>query len=155
MANRKKQLQYQTSGNECAGSSGAGSAASTGGSKALLERMQDSESSGSEMGSESPRAVYTPPLQHHQNPGSPSSSLAKLQQQQQQQQQGGQQEKALFTFKQVRLICERMLREQEESLREQYNDVLMNKLAEQYDIFVKFTYDQIQGRYDAAPSYLS
>lgn len=121
------------------------------GAKATLERMQDSESSGSEMGSESPRAVYTPPLQHHQHPGSPSSSHAK----QQQQQSSGQQEKALFTFKQVRLICERMLREQEESLREQYNNVLMNKLAEQYDIFVKFTYDQIQGRYDAAPSYLS
>lgn len=115
--------------------------------------MQDSESSGSEMGSESPRSVYTPPLQHHQHPGSPSSSMAGLNKQHHQQ--ATQQDKALFTFKQVRLICERMLREQEDSLREEYNNILINKLAEQYDIFVKFTYDQIQGRYDSAPSYLS
>lgn len=107
------------------------------------------------MGSESPRAVYTPPLQHHQHPGSPSSSLASKHHHQQSAQQQQQSDKALFTFKQVRLICERMLREQEDTLREQYNNILMNKLAEQYDIFVKFTYDQIQGRYDAAPSYLS
>lgn len=144
----------QSSGNDCAGPSGSGSASNTAGAKAALERMQDSESSGSEMGSESPRAVYTPPLQHHQHPGSPSSSLANKQHSSQQQQQP-QSDKALFTFKQVRLICERMLREQEDTLREQYNNILMNKLAEQYDIFVKFTYDQIQGRYDAAPSYLS
>lgn len=137
-------------GNDCAGPSGAGSASGAVGAKATLERMQDSESSGSEMGSESPRSVYTPPLQHHQHPGSPSSSLSGPKQQQQQQQ-----DKALFTFKQVRLICERMLREQEDTLREEYNSILMNKLAEQYDIFVKFTYDQIQGRYDTAPSYLS
>lgn len=64
-------------------------------------------------------------------------------------------EKALFTFKQVQLICERMLKEREEALREQYDAVLTTKLAEQYDAFVKFTYDQIQRRYEAAPSYLS
>lgn len=45
-----------------------------------------------------------------------------------------------------------MLKEREESLREQYDAVLNNKLAEQYDAFVKFTYDQIQRRYEAAPS---
>lgn len=146
---------FLQSGNDCAGPSGSSGASNTVGAKAALERMQDSESSGSEMGSESPRAVYTPPLQHHQHPGSPSSSLASKHHHQQSAQQQPQSDKALFTFKQVRLICERMLREQEDTLREQYNNILMNKLAEQYDIFVKFTYDQIQGRYDAAPSYLS
>jgi hypothetical protein len=66
-------------------------------------------------------------------------------------------DQALFTFKQVKMICERMIKEREESLREEYDAVLNNKLAEQYDAFVKFTYDQIQSRYSyqAAPSYLS
>lgn len=95
------------------------------------ERMQDSESSGSEMGPDSPRRPDSPPSMV-KNP-----------------------EKALFTFKQVQMICERMLKEREDSLREQYDAVLTTKLAEQYDAFVKFTYDQIQRRYEAAPSYLS
>lgn len=116
------------------------------------ERMQDSESSGSEMGPDSPRRPDTPP-NLSRNP-----------------------EKGLFTFKQVmkeskykaicfvplqslrvplfqvQMICESMLKEREESLREQYDAVLTTKLAEQYDAFVKFTYDQIQKRYEAAPS---
>lgn len=50
------------------------------------------------------------------------------------------------------MICERMLRERETVLREEYDQVLTTKLAEQYDAFVKFTYDQIQKRYEAAPS---
>lgn len=96
-----------------------------------MERMQDSESSGSEMGPDSPRRPDSPPSMV-KNP-----------------------EKALFTFKQVQMICERMLKEREDALREQYDAVLTTKLAEQYDAFVKFTYDQIQRRYEAAPSYLS
>lgn len=50
------------------------------------------------------------------------------------------------------MICESMLKEREDSLREQYDAVLTTKLAEQYDAFVKFTYDQIQRRFEAAPS---
>ncbi|EDV50484.1 akirin [Drosophila erecta] len=96
-----------------------------------LERMQDSESSGSEMGPESPR-----------RPDSPQNLMRHG-------------EKALFTFKQVQLICESMIKERENQLRERYESVLTTKLAEQYDAFVKFTYDQIQRRYEAAPSYLS
>lgn len=96
-----------------------------------LERMQDSESSGSEMGPESPHRPDSPPshlmMRHHG-------------------------EKALFTFKQVQLICEGMIKEREDQLRERYESVLTTKLAEQYDAFVKFTYDQIQRRYEAAPS---
>lgn len=86
-------------------------------------------------------------------------------------------ERALFTFKQVSfwclfideffpencscdfnfffkvgLICERMLREKESEIREEYDNVLTAKLAEQYDAFVKFTYDQIHRNYQAAPS---
>lgn len=100
---------------------------------AALERMQDSESSGSEMGPESPRRPDSPPNLSLMRHG----------------------EKALFTFKQVQLICESMLKERENQLRELYEGVLTTKLAEQYDAFVKFTYDQIQRSYEAAPSYLS
>lgn len=52
------------------------------------------------------------------------------------------------------LICERMLRERESEIREEYDNVLTSKLAEQYDAFVKFTYDQIQRNYSSqtAPS---
>jgi len=64
-------------------------------------------------------------------------------------------ERPLFTFKQVGLICERMIRERESEIREEYDNVLTAKLAEQYDAFVRFTYDQIQKNYQAAPSYLS
>lgn len=63
----------------------------------------------------------------------------------------------LFTFRQVGLICERVLKERETQIRQEYDDVLNTKLAEQYDTFVKFTYDQIQKRFEngAIPSYLS
>lgn len=45
-----------------------------------------------------------------------------------------------------------MLREKESEIREEYDNVLTAKLAEQYDAFVKFTYDQIQKNYDSTPS---
>ena len=35
----------------------------------------------------------------------------------------------LFTFKQVSLVCERMIREREEHIRQQYDQVLTCKLA--------------------------
>jgi len=66
-------------------------------------------------------------------------------------------DKPLFTFKQVSMICERMLKERETEIREEYDRVLTYKLAEQYDAFVKFTHDQLQKRFSSndAPSYLS
>ena len=51
---------------------------------------------------------------------------------------------------QVGLICERMLKERESQIREEYDRVLNTKLSEQYDAFVRFTYDQIQKRFEAA-----
>lgn len=52
------------------------------------------------------------------------------------------------------MICERMIKEREGQIKEEYDQVLNTKLAEQYDAFVKFTYDQIQRRFEstAAPS---
>lgn len=43
-----------------------------------------------------------------------------------------------------------MLKERENQIREEYDRVLNTKLSEQYDAFVKFTYDQIQKRFEAA-----
>lgn len=54
----------------------------------------------------------------------------------------------LFTFRQVGLICEKLIKERELLIREEYEQVLTSKLAEQYDTFVKFTYDQIQKSFD-------
>lgn len=63
----------------------------------------------------------------------------------------------LFTFKQVSMICERMLKERESQIREQYNSVLTCKMAEQYEAFLKFNHDQIQKRFsgDSVASYVS
>jgi len=65
-------------------------------------------------------------------------------------------ERPLFTYRQVRMICERLLKEQEMRLREEYDRTLNAKLSEQHETFVRFTYDQIHRRLGDAPmSYLS
>lgn len=66
-------------------------------------------------------------------------------------------DKPLFTFRQVGIICERMLHEREVQIREEYDRALNYKLSEQYEAFVKFTNDQLQKQFQAntAPSYLS
>jgi hypothetical protein len=62
----------------------------------------------------------------------------------------------LFTFRQVSMICERMAKEHEDKLRENYDKVLNNKLSEQYEAFLKFNHDQLQKRFGNAPmSYVS
>ncbi|XP_061435453.1 akirin-2-like [Lethenteron reissneri] len=62
----------------------------------------------------------------------------------------------LLTLRQVALICERAVREREDSLREEYEGVLTSKLSEQYDAFVKFNHDQMLRRYGERPaSYVS
>lgn len=75
-------------------------------------------------------------------------------------------DKPLFTFDQVGRICQRMLDEREKELREEYGKILVTKLDEQYDTFVKFTQDQIRSHFQCTatngspdgtgvPSYLS
>lgn len=54
----------------------------------------------------------------------------------------------LFTITQVNLICDKMVKEREEYLREQYDTILNQKLNEQYDAFVKFTHEQIQKQFE-------
>ncbi|KAE8573671.1 Putative Akirin [Halyomorpha halys] len=63
-------------------------------------------------------------------------------------------DKPLFTFRQVGMICERMLTERETQIREEYDRILNMKLSEQYDAFVKFSNDQLHRRFElsAVPS---
>jgi len=97
------------------------------------ERMQDSNDSS---GSESPQRENN--IQHSQNP------------------QNLQNDKAVFTFNQVQQICMRMLKEKDLQIRAEYDEVLTKKLAEQYDQFVKFSFDQIQNNYrGTTASYLT
>lgn len=61
-----------------------------------------------------------------------------------------------FTLRQVGIICERLLKDYEDKVREEYEQILSTKLAEQYESFVKFTHDQIMRRYGTRPtSYVS
>ncbi|XP_006626280.1 akirin-2 [Lepisosteus oculatus] len=65
-------------------------------------------------------------------------------------------EQPLFTLRQVGMICERLLKEREDKIREEYEEILTSKLAEQYDAFVKFTHDQLMRRFGEQPaSYVS
>uniref|UniRef100_A0A3P9HRS8 Akirin-2 n=1 Tax=Oryzias latipes TaxID=8090 RepID=A0A3P9HRS8_ORYLA len=65
-------------------------------------------------------------------------------------------EQPLFTLRQVSMICERLLKEREEKVREEYEETMTSKLAEQYDTFVKFTHDQLMRRFGEQPaSYVS
>lgn len=49
----------------------------------------------------------------------------------------------IFTFRQVEYICSKMLSEQEGRLRSEYDAILNEKLKEQFDIFNRFSVDQI------------
>ncbi|UJR30510.1 hypothetical protein I4U23_018041 [Adineta vaga] len=53
----------------------------------------------------------------------------------------------LLTLKQVNMICARLLKEREEKIREEYDEILSNKLNEQYEGFVRFTQDQLTRRF--------
>ncbi|XP_028295337.1 akirin-2 [Gouania willdenowi] len=65
-------------------------------------------------------------------------------------------EQPLFSLRQVGMICERLLKEREDKIREEYDEILTTKLAEQYDAFVKFTHDQLMRRFGEQPaSYVS
>eukprot|EP00112_Aurelia_sp_Birch-Aquarium-sp1_P024166 Seg750.11 transcript_id=Seg750.11/GoldUCD/mRNA.D3Y31 product="putative protein C1orf108 A" protein_id=Seg750.11/GoldUCD/D3Y31 len=54
----------------------------------------------------------------------------------------------MFTAKQVVMLCERLWKEREEKLRCEYEQVLHERLSEQYNAFLKFTQDQITRRYN-------
>ncbi|VDK23064.1 unnamed protein product [Taenia asiatica] len=57
----------------------------------------------------------------------------------------------LFTMCQVTALCDRLIREREEQLREEYDNILCCKLAEQYTALLKFNQDQLSYRFKDAP----
>ncbi|XP_029427029.1 akirin-1 isoform X2 [Rhinatrema bivittatum] len=61
-----------------------------------------------------------------------------------------------FTLRQVGILCEHLLKDHEGKIRQEYEQILNTKLAEQYESFVRFTHNQIMQRYGARPaSYVS
>ncbi|CAG5128008.1 unnamed protein product [Candidula unifasciata] len=58
----------------------------------------------------------------------------------------------LFTFKQVAMICERMVKEHEDQLRETYEKALSSKMSEQYESFLRFNHDQLHKHFGSVPS---
>ncbi|XP_019628194.1 PREDICTED: akirin-2-like [Branchiostoma belcheri] len=65
-------------------------------------------------------------------------------------------DKPLFSMRQVSMICERMIKERDTQVREEYDKVLSCKLAEQYDAFIRFNQDYLQRRFgETAASYVS
>lgn len=62
----------------------------------------------------------------------------------------------MFTQHQIGLVCERMIREREGQLKDEYEQVLSSKLAEQYDAFLMFNKYELHRQYkEAAASYIS
>uniref|UniRef100_A0A0R3RKD8 Akirin n=1 Tax=Elaeophora elaphi TaxID=1147741 RepID=A0A0R3RKD8_9BILA len=53
-------------------------------------------------------------------------------------------EKPQFSLKQVMMICERLLKQQEVRLRYEYETVLNQRLEEQHEQYVQFAREQIQ-----------
>ena len=49
----------------------------------------------------------------------------------------------MLTYSQAAQMCARLLREQDRSIREQYEQILSTKLTEQYDTFVRYTHDSV------------
>lgn len=60
----------------------------------------------------------------------------------------------LFNTKQLLSMCRNMIEECENRLREEYEQVLTQKMAEQYDTFIKFTHDQMYRDNGQCSSYL-
>ncbi|CAH8664391.1 unnamed protein product [Dicrocoelium dendriticum] len=62
----------------------------------------------------------------------------------------------IFTLPQVTALCDRLIKEREAELRQEYDNILSCKLAEQYEAFLKFNHDQLYSRFQNTPmSYVS
>lgn len=66
------------------------------------------------------------------------------------------QQQPLFTIAQTQIICEKIIKDREQKIREEYEKILHQKLAEQHEIYVKYTHDNITKIYNSSNiSYLS
>ncbi|CAK9296147.1 unnamed protein product [Gordionus sp. m RMFG-2023] len=57
----------------------------------------------------------------------------------------------LFTLSEVKFICEKLIKEREEIIREEYDKILYSKLSEQYEAFVKFNTDYLHKKHCDIP----
>ena len=58
----------------------------------------------------------------------------------------------MLTYAQTAQMCARLLREQDRSIREQYEQILSTKLTEQYDTFIRYTHDSVHKDQPKQPS---
>lgn len=61
----------------------------------------------------------------------------------------------MFTIAQTQTICEKIIKDREQRLREEYDRILQKQLAEQYEIFVKYTQDNISRLHNNSSAHLS
>ncbi|XP_016963998.1 akirin [Drosophila biarmipes] len=61
----------------------------------------------------------------------------------------------LFSYEMLKSICAGMMKEREDTVREEYEAALSQKMVEQYDTFIKFTHDQMQRDNGISASYLT
>lgn len=58
----------------------------------------------------------------------------------------------MFSYAQTAQMCARLLREQDQSMREQYEQLLSMKSTEQYDTFIRYTHDSVYKDSSTQPS---
>ncbi|KMY90743.1 uncharacterized protein LOC27208661 [Drosophila simulans] len=61
----------------------------------------------------------------------------------------------LFTYQQLKSMCWEMMKQCEDGVVLEYEIALTQKMAEQYDTFIKFNHDQLQRECEHGASYLS
>lgn len=66
-------------------------------------------------------------------------------------------DKPMLSLEQMNHLCSRQLKEQEENIREEYEKLLKNKSADQYDVFLRFQHDELKKKLskEERPSYLN
>jgi len=57
-----------------------------------------------------------------------------------------------LTISNVATMCETLLRQREDQIREEYDKILAEKLSEQYEVFCRYTQDQLRTHKSAASS---
>jgi len=124
-----------------------------------LKKRRQFPASPSSMGGRSPPSSSSMgfPLSPSSAPSSPEPMVEAMEGTSAGPSTGGSKEKPIFTLKQMTMIAERMCKERVEQVRLEYDQILQQKLSEQYDAFVKFIDQQIQKRFSESQpaSYLS
>lgn len=91
--------------------------------------------------------------QHKSHESCSPSTSASSNQQQQSQTLRAINDPPILSLRQAQLIFETLIKDRENRLREEYDKILISKLSEQYDTFVRYTHDHIERRYNEANSH--